>query len=184
MNNGCYAETGPLRIHWDKVSSGERGISLDALCKHISDLSYGTLWRHNQAGDVNEYDLFRIAETQAGTKGFTYTHNYHSDTMQSQILLSNSVGFTVNLSANNLDHADQLYDLGIGPVVSVVNSDYQHNVHGNVTPKGRKVVVCPAVQLDHVNCANCGLCQKANRDYIIAFPSHGTGKRKANEACK
>ena len=27
--NGCYAYGGPLRIHWTKVSSGERGMEFE-----------------------------------------------------------------------------------------------------------------------------------------------------------
>ena len=176
-NNGCYAESGPLRIHWNKVSDGSRSITLEQLLGHIQSLPTGALWRHNQAGDVSEQDVINIAIANVGRKGFTYTHN-HSLLMGRKIKECNAYGFTVNLSANNLEHADKLLDLNIGPVCSVVPSDY--HVHGGMTPKGRRVKVCPATQLDHVNCANCGLCQIANRDYVIAFPAHGTGKRKAN----
>lgn len=28
-SNGCYAYGGPLRIHWKKVSSGERGMEFE-----------------------------------------------------------------------------------------------------------------------------------------------------------
>lgn len=176
-NNGCYAESGPLRIHWDKVSDGSRGIDKFELGHKIQQLPARTLWRHNQAGDISFNDLGYIARINQGKCGFTYTHN-HSHQMLEKIRMANAYGFTVNLSANNLSHADELLDLNIGPVCSVVPSDY--HVHGGMTPKGRRVKVCPATQLDHVNCANCGLCQIANRDYVIAFPAHGTGKRKAN----
>lgn len=36
--NGCYAEGGPLRIHWDKVNSGERGITFSELIKSIKSI--------------------------------------------------------------------------------------------------------------------------------------------------
>lgn len=88
-------------------------------------------------------------------------------------------GFTINLSGNNLGHADTLADLNIGPVVVVLPSAVKTNT---VTPKGRKVVVCPATQRDDVSCATCGLCQKARRSVIVGFPAHGSGKKKAEEA--
>jgi hypothetical protein len=49
---GCYAEHGRLRIHWDKVSAGERGMDWDSFCHIIAGLPDKTFWRHNQAGDL------------------------------------------------------------------------------------------------------------------------------------
>ncbi|MEG0068146.1 MAG: hypothetical protein RR740_26515, partial [Pseudomonas sp.] len=34
--NGCYAESGPLALHWKAVTAGKRGGSLDELCTKIS----------------------------------------------------------------------------------------------------------------------------------------------------
>lgn len=36
--NGCYADGGPLRIHWDKVSDGTRGISFRELLSKLREL--------------------------------------------------------------------------------------------------------------------------------------------------
>ena len=36
---GCYADGGPLRLHWDKVSSGVRGITFKALLAKLRELS-------------------------------------------------------------------------------------------------------------------------------------------------
>lgn len=44
-------------------------------------------------------------------------------------------GLVINLSGNNLDHADKLATLGIAPVVAVVPSDTTENT---TTPQGRK----------------------------------------------
>jgi len=51
------------------------------------------------------------------------------------------------------------------------------------TPKGRKVVVCPATIRDDVSCASCQLCAKM-RDAIIGFPAHGNGVRKADKVAQ
>ena len=32
---GCYADGGPLRIHWDKVTSGERGMDFNQLIDEL-----------------------------------------------------------------------------------------------------------------------------------------------------
>ncbi|AGR89223.1 hypothetical protein X831_gp103 [Pseudomonas phage PAK_P2] len=52
------------------------------------------------------------------------------------------------------------------------------------TPKGRKVVACPAEKSDKVNCKSCGLCQVADREYIIGFRAHGTAKKTVDLIAK
>lgn len=37
-NNGCYAYGGPLRIHWDKVSRGERGKVFKEFIKELKNI--------------------------------------------------------------------------------------------------------------------------------------------------
>ena len=49
---GCYAATGPIALHWKKVSSGDRGMNFADFCDTIASLPDGQLWRHNQAGDL------------------------------------------------------------------------------------------------------------------------------------
>jgi len=39
-DGGCYANGGPLRLHWDKVSNGTRGISFSELLVKLRELSY------------------------------------------------------------------------------------------------------------------------------------------------
>ena len=48
---GCYAGSGPLSLHWDKVGT-DRGVSLESFCDTIRALPKGQVWRHNQAGDL------------------------------------------------------------------------------------------------------------------------------------
>ena len=50
--NGCYAEQGPLKLHWNKVSNGERGEAWEGFLQSIKSLPNGIFWRHNQAGDL------------------------------------------------------------------------------------------------------------------------------------
>lgn len=37
-NNGCYADLGPLGMHWKKLSCGEIGIDFDDLIKKIKEI--------------------------------------------------------------------------------------------------------------------------------------------------
>jgi hypothetical protein len=173
-----------LALHWRKVTNGLSGDSYGAFLDKVSRLIKGQLWRHNQAGDLigagdtlDVQALALLVKANKGKRGFTYTHKpLASQEERDAIRDANKGGFTVNLSGNTLAHADSLVDLGIAPVVVVLPHDATQNT---VTPKGRKVVVCPATQRDDVSCASCGLCQK-QRDSIVGFPAHGTSKRKAD----
>jgi hypothetical protein len=196
---GCYAESGPLALHWRKVTAGERGMGLSTFAEQIAALPAGQLWRHNQAGDlpgdgdrIDSEAFGQITGANRGRRGFTYTHYpirvedgakdaetaYHN---RVQIIAANVAGFTVNLSANNVEHADQLADAvgDAAPVVTVLPSTVEGPEHIE-TPAGRRVVVCPATYRDDVSCASCGLCQRSRNRAIVGFPAHGASKRKAD----
>ena len=79
----------------------------------------------------------------------------------------------VNLSANSLAHADELADLDIAPVAVVLPHDVKENL---ITPKGRKVTLCPVYRVPDLTCAACGICTK-RRNAIIGFPALGASKR-------
>lgn len=183
---GCYAEAGPLALHWRKVTSGERGGSWSAFCDQIEALPAGTFWRHNQAGDlpgdgvtIDADKLGQLVEANAGKAGFTYTHYPLGTGNLAAITMANRAGFTVNLSANDPGHADELAATGL-PVVTVLPTG-DHGKKSVTTPEGRRIVVCPATYRDDVSCATCKLCasNKADRP-IVGFPAHGTSKRKAD----
>ena len=184
-SNGCYAYGYPLKGHWDKVTEGERGDDWSTFIDKIKDLPTGSKWRHNQAGDLpgdmeklDDEKCIELAKANKGKRGFTYTHYDVLDNFQNAITVNimNHLGFTVNVSANNLEHADKLCDLDIAPVATVLPIEQTTNT---VTPKGRKVVVCPATYKDDVSCASCMLCEKWDRNVVVGFPAHGTSKKKA-----
>jgi hypothetical protein len=150
----------------------------------IAALPEGQLWRHNQAGDLPgnglEIDgaaLGDLVKANQGRRGFTYTHyNPRQGRNAAYIKGCNDFGFTVNLSANTPEHADELAALNLGPVVTVLPIEQKENT---LTPGGRKIVVCPATIRDDVSCATCKLCAISNRAAIIGFPAHGTQAKKA-----
>lgn len=182
MRAGCYADSGPLALHWRAVSEGKRGTDWDGFTAQIAALPDNQLWRHNQAGDlpvaggtVDPVKLGQLVAANTGKRGFTYSHHRDNESIQ-WIRHANAWGFTVNLSANNLADADTLADFDAGPVVVVLPSDQTENT---VTPAGRPVIVCPATQRDNVSCASCQLCQR-QRKAIVGFPAHGSRKRVIN----
>ena len=179
MRAGCYADSGPLALHWRAVSEGKRGTDWTGFTAAIDALPDGQLWRHNQAGDlpvaggtIDPVALGELVAANTGKRGFTYSHHRDAQSID-WIRHANAWGFTVNLSANDLADADTLADFDAGPVVVVLPSDQSANTK---TPSGRTVVVCPATQRDDVSCASCQLCQR-QRSAIVGFPAHGTKKR-------
>jgi hypothetical protein len=179
MRGECYAASGPLALHWSKVSAGARGTDWPTFTASIAALPDNQLWRHNQAGDLpkknNSIDPVKLGQLVAANKnrrGFTYSHHRDADSIN-WIRHANNWGFTVNLSANDLIDADILASHNAGPVVVVLPSTTTKNT---TTPAGRAVVICPATQRDDVSCATCQLCQR-QRSAIVGFPAHGTRKR-------
>ena len=180
---GCYAKGGPLAMHWAKVTSGERGLQWADFLREIKSLPKGQLWRHNQAGDlagkggrIDGRKLSDLAKANKGRRGFTYTHKPITPSNLAKLKSAAGLGFVVNLSANNPLHADQLSAHGL-PVVTVLPSDAPKV---SQTPKGLKVIRCPATNKGDVTCSRCGLCAEGARDYVIGFPAHGSASKKAN----
>lgn len=197
--NGCYAETGHINIHWGKVSKGERGVPFDDALDCIKALPGRTLVRHNQAGDLpgvgdvllaDENVRLTAALTYKRKRPFSYTHypvlgdSPAAEVNRGIIKHINHKGFVVNLSANNLEEADSMADLAIAPVVTILPMDAGK---GAITPKGRKVVTCPATYKEGVTCASCKLCaeqrllKNGKERVIIGFPAHGVQKKKAEK---
>ena len=187
--NGCYAEGGPLAMHWRAVSSGKRGVLLDEFCEQIKALPKGQLWRHNQAGDLPvaspkepgtiDWDgLSCIAEANTGRRGFTYTHHLPCASNLAIVEAALTSGFTVNWSAESLEQVDEFKELGCWPIVCTLPADQKT---ATFTPGGIPLVVCPAVLLDDMDCARCGLCQNAGRKSVVGFPAHGSGAKRVQK---
>jgi len=183
---GCYAKGGALNIHWSRLTRGESGVSWESFIASVKSLRMGTLWRHNQAGDLagenNSIDAAKLAELAEANKGKKVICYTHKPVLDSQALEASANreaiaqaianGFNINLSANSLAHADELLALNLAPVASVVPSSQVKNC---TTPNGARVVICPAAIRENVSCATCGLCSRA-RGYVIGFPAHGYAK--------
>lgn len=194
--NGCYAENWPLRLHWQRVP--QTGLDWGEFIDRVRALPAGQLWRHNAAGDlpgkgetIDGAALLELVTANTGKRGFTYTHKSPRIKANAvRIKKANDLGFTINLSANTLEEADEFVDLRIAPVVVTLPADYDHGTGLKTldTPKNRRVVICPATYRDDVTCASCGLCQfrapervgGLSQRAIVGFPAHGARKKRAS----
>jgi hypothetical protein len=179
---GCYAESWPLRTHWDAVEA--RGVDWDTFCNQIAKLPDGQLWRHNQAGDLpgdnNAIDwpaMLALVEANRGKQGFTYTHKPGA---REALATVNRNGFTVNVSCDSLGQVDQEIAGRYGNPLVVVLPELEKGESEpkvTLTPDGNRVVTCPA-QWRETSCAECKLCAVADRDYVIGFRAHGIAHRR------
>jgi len=204
MKTACYAKVGRLGLVWHKLGMGwlTNGTSFKEFCDKVKTLKV-TTWRHNQSGDLTGCNnrlhrgrCLQLARANAADGrnrgGYTYTH-YSPLPVKGKVAPAvaehnrqvirdmNAQGFVVNLSGDNLEHADELADLGIGPVVTVLPMDAPRRMK---TPKGRHVVVCPAILNEGMQCIDCKVCGKGNRKAIIGFPAHGSLAKKADKIAK
>ncbi len=181
----CYAQFSHLKIHWDKVSQGTAKNTSDwvEFCQKIKALPSWQLWRHNQAGDLPHTEgkidrsmLMMLVAANQRKRGFTYTHHDVYDRDNRQLLeQANDRGFTINVSCETEEKAHYAMQHGL-PAVMVIKADTEKRCFK--TSYNDRVIVCPATYDDRRNCANCGICQLADRDYIVAFPAHGTAKKR------
>lgn len=186
---GCYADVGPLAIHWRKVTKGERGGNWNEFLSFVRSLPFRQLWRHNQAGDlpgkgetIDKEKLASLVEANRNRRGFTYTHKPMTPGNLRAVVEANKNGFAVNLSANNVSHADKLSGKG-APVVTILPIEAQNGPRKFNSLAGNTVVVCPATY-SNLTCERCGICAHAARKTIVGFPAHGTRKAKASQIAK
>lgn len=181
--NGCYAELGQSKHHWARAQ--DKGLTWEAFLNEIRALPHGALWRYGVSGDLPgvgealDHERFRsLVSANSGARGFGFTHkplDGHGDA--AHVRQANLRGFTINLSADGLEHADARAALGVAPVAIVVPRDAPVKMR---TPGGRPVFVCPAQTSDHT-CASCQLCSRAERVGIVAFRAHGTMSKTVSE---
>jgi hypothetical protein len=151
-------------------------------CAQIKRLPRHQLWRHNSAGDLPHNNgtidaamLQQLVESNKGKRGYTYTHHLLTEANLVALRNANRDGFTINASTESVEAADRIMTDHAIPAVSVVPSTEKRRFFR--TESGRRVIVCPATVHENVSCLTCGLCQNKDRNFIIAFPAHGTAKK-------
>jgi hypothetical protein len=189
-DGGCYGEFGMLGMHWRQV--GTKGLRWATFLEAIRSLPEGQLWRHNTVGDLpgenNRLDVekfLELVDANQGRRGFTMTRKpLTTQNELSAITLANVRGFTVNLTAHGLEDLDRLAarvafgERYVVPLVVVLEEDSEA---WRVSPRGIKVMVCPAEQDPAVTCASCQLCSRAQRKVAVGFRAHGQWKHRVTQ---
>jgi hypothetical protein len=187
---GCFADGGPLQLHWEQVSQNKRGVDFNDFLLQLTALKKGAEYRHNQAGDlppdetkINTIDAVKLAALAAIVKlrklrAFTYTHYpvIDNEINQQAIKAANDSGFTINLSANNISEVDELLALNVAPVAVIMPLNASKV---SFTNQGNKIVICPAQTNAKTTCVDCMLCQNSDRSFSIGFYPHGSSAKKA-----
>lgn len=180
---GCYASYGKLGAHWrGRGTAAGSWVSWEAFLARVRGLPKGTLWRHNEAGDLagsaaglDRKKLGQLVRANRGRRGFTFTHRTDKANWGA-LRQANLNGFTINLSADSPEEADRLLQAGepflgtAGPVALILPRGAQRR--GMRTPAGHRVVVCPA-QTAGITCAECELCANPFRRSVVGFLAHG-----------
>jgi len=187
LKDVCYAKSGPLAIHWRKVSSGERGVNWPEFLVQINQLPHGQFWRHNQAGDIYEPGsvigaraLEDLTAANRGRKGYTYTHHELTPRTIQALKVATANGFTVNASTETETAADSAVAHGLRTVLVVTAAAAKSGWHW-LTAGGNKVIVCPFDRFKGMNCNKCRLCHSRPQNIIIAFIAHGSSKAKVEQ---
>ena len=185
LKNGCYADAGPLALHWQKVTSGERGKPWREHLADLAALPAGSALRVNQAGDLPATDgkisrLYAraLAAASKHLKAWTYSHHKLTPSNLQILRFLNGQGLTVNCSTESESAADAAVAAGLPAVLTVDSAETRAQWS---TAAGNRVIVCPA-QRRETTCADCMLCHKRGRRVIVAFLAHGTGRKKAQAA--
>lgn len=177
---------GPLNIHWNKITNGERGVNLADFCDIVSALPSDQMWRHNQAGDlagdgdtIDREALLELARANAGRPVICYTHKPLNKPNIEAIREARELGFNIVISTQSPEQA-HYYGFPAATVLpSSMAKDENETEAAYRARVGRETIVCPATYRDDVSCASCGLCARLHPGTTIGFPVHGAGKKKA-----
>jgi hypothetical protein len=189
---GCYGKHGPISWHWKKISNGTSGVSFNDVLEFIDSLPRKKLWRYNTVGDLvpskanreklSVNHLRAIADTNSARnlRGFGFTHYDCFDlSNRGPIRDAYISGLVINASTNNIAEAVKLKTAH--PELSVATIAPEDYSTKNQHIDGVRFVQCPATHKgSHVQCIDCGLCAKPNRNEVIVFPAHGSGRKTAN----
>ena len=192
-NGDCYGEKYHTSMIWKETETGinkrwgkKFSNSWNDTMKAIKNFPESVdIWRHNQIGDlpnkgndnesIDEKKLDQLVKANNGRRVICFTHKHsrkHPDFKNGKIdyknieliKKANDNGFTMNLSANDLEHADELAKHGL-PVAVVVDE------HTTATPDGRPVAMCLS-QTKGLTCKQCKLCSVNTRKTIVGFLKH------------
>ena len=186
-NDKCYGENFPIKLHWDNYSNDLN----DNYNKFIDEIKLyrkytpTKIWRHNIVGDlvtdkdfkINAKKLYQLIDANniKGKNGKNKLSRYNLN----RIKEANELGFTINLSADTIDQAKQLYNktkLPTAVSLPITKNKYKKLSKDKQADYKKellqdKIVICPE-QTHDVKCIDCKLCNKSDRKVIIGFLEH------------
>ena len=205
--HGCYAAYGPIKMWWKSCTESCANVEEEYL-KFLGcvkkEIPRKAIWRHNQAGDLvpskdskNLIDVdaaFKLVMVNQGKRGYTYTHYpvvsqkgipKKNVSINRQIVEEmNKSNFTVNISCNSLAHVDEVIDSQLKAPVTVTLPENFKDKKVSLTPKGHKVILCPAIWKEGMTCIKCQACMNPKRKAVIGFAAHGTGRKYCEQIAK
>ena len=190
---GCYAESGPLALAWNRVTRGEAkhdGVTrwsgsgfaeLAATLRRV--VPSGSTLRIGDAGDPSwggrlSRTLIRALGSlkRRGVSAIVYTHVDPGTAWNREaIALARDLGVVINAS-----HQGDLDSPAAGAPerVTVLPEDYPWQAHGKRQGNAAGTIIrCPAEIDPMVTCDRCRLCSRS-RGFAIGFTAHGS-RRKA-----
>jgi len=186
-NNGCYAKSGHVRIHWNHADKGEgkNVCKVNELKNLLETVPCTKVIRHNVAGDIAKEGTSDIDEKLVKSlinafKGhivYAYTHctpNKRNITIAKEARKCN---FIINFSCETKEAVEKCRANDVPAVLTVSTMSKATRRINNVT-----YAQCPATLHENIQCVNCGKCWKGDRKSVVVFPVHGAGKGKAKRA--
>lgn len=179
---GCYALNGNVAMHARKAKR-ERTDAKQLRDWLLTEVKSNTLVRHHVSGDImgtgGKVDktyvktIYDAHKARPDIHGWGYTHAWR----QVSPLDLNHETLTFNASCDNLQDLEDALDQGWATTI-VVEADFERS--DIELPSGRTVraIVCLNQNNHAVTCALCKKCLVADRDYVVAFRAHGSGKNK------
>jgi hypothetical protein len=187
-------------VDWTRFCQAVAKLPSGEIWRHNSA---GDLPGENDRIDGDALSELVNANSAACAHGFTYTHKpvtwtalHRAAAVKGRQITSDDIslmrsnraaiadatfrGFTVNVSHDSLEELDRS-GLQAFPAVVVLPMLERGEREPKVvrSPAGNRVVVCPA-QYRETTCAECKLCQRADRNYAIGFRAHGYARRKVS----
>ena len=188
LNTGCYGDSGPVRIQWDKADGDQpTAMTENELIERIRDLPVYVFVRGWVAGDIprdhtGEIDAVLLSWVAMAIKpkapaGFFFTHHKSGESLRRLAQHNSQYGhrFFGNVSADSASEADTLHAQGFD--VALVIAEKSAKV--TYTPSGTRIIACPA-DYKKITCSNCNICRTANRNFVVGFRAHGTKRKVIN----
>tara|TARA_Y100000310_G_scaffold318638_1_gene372974 strand:- start:689 stop:1189 length:501 start_codon:yes stop_codon:yes gene_type:complete len=148
----------------------------------------GDLWNGKTTEHISHVLLKRFADINKHWRktAIVYTHkacvgkrsHWKIRKSNREAIKNADASHAINVSVESLPEVDQALGYGLD-TVTVLPFNTGKGV--TLTPKGNRVVTCPATYSE-TKCFSCGgrkgpLCARKGRDYAIGFPAHGASKK-------